>query len=719
MKTTKLKSYFLVGALLGAVTFLVLYGVRVLDFTYDSWLLTGQDLQQHYTGWMFFRNAEWSFPLGLHDGVTNPYTISVLYTDSIPLFALLFKALSPILPETFQYFGLFGILCYILNGGFAAVIIAKFTKSKWVCGGCSLFFILATPVLQRLYGVTTECTRHTSLAAHFLILAAIAIWLYRERFEKYWEAAIAFSLLGVGCVLIQMYIIFMVGGIMCGYLLHCFLEERKAKRIVVVFASFILSSLAVMYLVGGFSSGVSAGMGGFGEFSANINALFNPFTYSLILPKLPMQESQYEGVSYLGLGMIIMFLIMLFYMAKKLYEWKKQGNIKAKIGEHYQANRTFYIPFLIVIIVFGVLAVSSIVYLGNQFVVSVTFPKKVEELLGVFRSSGRFMWVLMYAVMITSIAFVLKKFKKKTAYIILFLCLFIQLVDLSGACRRIQKNFVNEVTETKLDKDMVADFWKKIPETYDKILFFPMSFFTDETVEQYLNVGAVAAKNKMTMNYFYLSRPYDKIVEKGNKQREKEFKKGKVDENAIYIMDIYKAHEFADKLNIYLVDKYIVGSKNPIAGLNPYPDQILSEKNTTYQLAVNKFSKTGPTIGNGWWKPGEDYAWTKRKGSICLLTDKVRYVHVRIEYIQNPESGETKLYLNGTKVGSIPENGSGVLEFDMDLKELRGKISNKIQMHTLNIVTKNAVKIKTKEGKKVKQGIAIRNIELSVLDSIQ
>ncbi|MBP3702510.1 MAG: hypothetical protein J6I65_01875, partial [Lachnospiraceae bacterium] len=191
------------------------------------------------------------------------------------------------------------------------------------------------------------------------------------------------------------------------------------------------------------------------------------------------------------------------------------------------------------------------------------------------------------------------------------------------------------------------------------------------------------------------------------------------EENALYIMDIYKAHAFRDKLNIYLVDKYIVGSKQEIAGLNPYPDLILSEQNRTYQLAVNKTSKTSPTIGHGWWKPGDEYTWTQRKGSVCILTERIRYVHVRMEYMQNPNSGETKLYLNGSKVAKIPENGSGVLEFDMDLKELRGKISNKIQMHILNIVTKNAAKVENKAGKKVKQGIAIRNIEFSVMDSMK
>ena len=114
-KDTKL--YFGIGAAVGFVLFLIVYGFRVLDFTYDGWLLTGKDLQQHYLGWKFFRKSPWTFPLGMHDSFTVPDSVSVLYTDSIPLFALFFKLLSPILPETFQYFGLFGLMCYILNGG--------------------------------------------------------------------------------------------------------------------------------------------------------------------------------------------------------------------------------------------------------------------------------------------------------------------------------------------------------------------------------------------------------------------------------------------------------------------------------------------------------------------------------------------------------------------------------------------------------------------------
>ena len=124
---------FLCGCIIGAIVFLSIYGVRVLDFTYDTWLLNSYqteslwDLSQHYIGWLFFRKSPWHFPLGVFDGLYDG-GMSIAYTDSIPLFAIIFKILSPLLPETFQYFGLFQLLCYVLMGGFASLIIHKFSN---------------------------------------------------------------------------------------------------------------------------------------------------------------------------------------------------------------------------------------------------------------------------------------------------------------------------------------------------------------------------------------------------------------------------------------------------------------------------------------------------------------------------------------------------------------------------------------------------------------
>lgn len=54
---------------------------------------------------------------------------SVIFTDSIPLFAILFKILSPVLPETFQYFDFWGMISYMLQGAISAKILKKYLRS--------------------------------------------------------------------------------------------------------------------------------------------------------------------------------------------------------------------------------------------------------------------------------------------------------------------------------------------------------------------------------------------------------------------------------------------------------------------------------------------------------------------------------------------------------------------------------------------------------------
>lgn len=53
--------------------------------------------------------------------INYPQGAAVTYTDSVPLLAILFRLLSPILPTTFQYFGLYTLCCYILQGAAAAM----------------------------------------------------------------------------------------------------------------------------------------------------------------------------------------------------------------------------------------------------------------------------------------------------------------------------------------------------------------------------------------------------------------------------------------------------------------------------------------------------------------------------------------------------------------------------------------------------------------------
>jgi hypothetical protein len=78
---------------------------------------------------MFFRDSSWSWPLGLAINMGYPIGANISYTDSIPIVSIFFKLISSLLPEHFQFFGLYTMLSFGLQGAASALLIGVFTKS--------------------------------------------------------------------------------------------------------------------------------------------------------------------------------------------------------------------------------------------------------------------------------------------------------------------------------------------------------------------------------------------------------------------------------------------------------------------------------------------------------------------------------------------------------------------------------------------------------------
>ena len=137
---------FALSALIGAVCFLGVYGIKVLDHTNVGWLFDNDhDLRQHFIAWCRYRSDPWTFPFGLIESLSYPNSMSVIYTDSIPIFAVLFKIIGPLLPQTFQYFGLFGIISFMLTDSYCQAT-TTFTSQNYGAGNeerCRRIFWLA------------------------------------------------------------------------------------------------------------------------------------------------------------------------------------------------------------------------------------------------------------------------------------------------------------------------------------------------------------------------------------------------------------------------------------------------------------------------------------------------------------------------------------------------------------------------------------------------
>lgn len=704
---------FLIGAVLGIIFFVAIYGFSVLNFTNDAWLLTGRDLQQHYIGWKAFRSADWTFPIGMHNRLTYPYEISVLYTDSIPLFAIIFKLLSPVLPQTFQYFGLFGLTCFIMNGGIGALLVARFSRNRFVCGAGSIFFILASPVLQRLFGLLTEDSRHTSLAAHFLILAAIGIWLYKDKFADRRKAALAFSVLAMLCVLIQMYIIFMVGGIMCGYLLYCLLKDKDWKRLLVVFASFCLSFLVTFFVIGGFTNVLKATARGFGIYSANINALWNPFNYSSFFGKKPWHMGQYEGFSYLGLGIALLYLIAIVALIIKA---KKMGGIRVfwkALKQKIKAHKQVVFSLILVTVIFWILALSCNVYWGERLVMWVYIPDRILDLLAVIRSSGRFMWVIMYFAMLLGI-FLLVRFvkNKKVQRVLIILCVLVQIADLAKPISNIHKQYTS--AEIK-EEDIYAkdNFWKTKLADYKYIVYYPLGSCGSY---QMLQIGTKASYFDIDCNYFYTSRFYKESLQKAeDRKNRKIFENNQLADDTVYITNYKTAHKYQGRYYFYQADNLIIATKNPVEGLKKYNDVYVNEQNPNLYMDFTYNGLATLFAHRGWNMPdyGEDGMWTTEQSVFKVYSGGAKRVHIRMEYEAGKRKGKTTVKMNGKKMAVVDNKVSGAIEFDTDLKKTLNESTQK-GVNWLFLNTEKTFKVK-ENGVEETRGIYVKNITVTYL----
>ena len=86
---------------IGALAFLTVVGLPVLDPTNIAWL-SEDDLAAHFMGWQFYRNGPFTNPIGLNPLYGLEISNSIVYSDSIPLLAIIFKPFNSLLPDTIK-----------------------------------------------------------------------------------------------------------------------------------------------------------------------------------------------------------------------------------------------------------------------------------------------------------------------------------------------------------------------------------------------------------------------------------------------------------------------------------------------------------------------------------------------------------------------------------------------------------------------------------------
>lgn len=420
---------YIVPAVFGIMLFVMLYGIMPLDVTNDAWIMAGydeDDLTQHYAGWVQFRTSEWSFPLGMIGDMAEGTGTMLSFTDSIPLLAIFFKLFDFMLPETFQYFGWYNLLCFVLQAIAGYQLVRRKSDSTMFCYMGTLLFLFSPILWERAF-------RHSALASHWFVLFALLIYLKSREARRNGEQSFpkSYIVLNVLTVLIHPYFLPMVMIFTALTVWENIIEFRSYLKNAAFFIVNAITAFVSGWFIGALGWGVESSRFGYGYFSMNLNAPVNPkslggYDWSVFLPELPQMSGNYDGFNYLGMGILLLLLPASILAVRKVYNRTLHNNVEKR-----QWIRT-NIWFLLAMLFMTVFAVSNVVSCNDREFLSIPLPYRIYELCGIFRASGR-MFYPVYYVLYTGIIYQLAEYAKpKTAFIVLMAGLLIQAADLSG-----------------------------------------------------------------------------------------------------------------------------------------------------------------------------------------------------------------------------------------------------------------------------------------------
>ena len=516
--------------LIGSLLFLYIVGFQVVPFDNIYWLidcLTHEgipmicDSQQHLLGWLFFRSTDFfQFPLLKNISYGLYYGSSLIFTDSLPIFALLFRPFDHIIEFEFQYLGLWIFCSFIMQAFFADRILRLYIDDNKYIFISTIFFCIAPIFLNKLF------FSHIALSSHWIILASIYIYLRKDFSIKIWLALIILAALVHGYYIAFVSIIFLMD------ITKYHLETKKTKDVMVFLGTFFSTMVVTLYSLGYFILGGNFSNRGYGTFRMNLNALFDPkaevslnasmLFKDLATPSINSGFGDYEGYNFLGSGIICLTLLSIYFCLKN----------REKLASYFNsANIKVIIVFSFLIFIYSI---SNNISFGETEIFTYTLPKFTKIITKSFRSSGRFFWINYYLIYII-VLIAIYQYSGRYRFHLILLCFILQFVDMRPAFNDLSRVFhknpqqYSSIYEKNIP--LANSMWEEISKKYTRIFYIIPNRFP----ERYFPLAYLAAKNKMEINFGYFARVDKKKVKKYNDALLKEVENRKFNQNTLYV----------------------------------------------------------------------------------------------------------------------------------------------------------------------------------------
>lgn len=507
------RTLYLLPIVIGVVCALLVTGGAMLWPGNVLWLQHA-DLAQSYLGWAFYRHDPWTLPFGASPSYGLEFHSSVYYSDSIPLLAMALKPIAGWLPASFQYFGLWVALCFVLQALFAWKLLSLATDGVLArVLGC-VFFVLAPPMLMRLGG-------HMALVAQWAILAALYLYLRpaMKHQDRWWTVLVAVAML------IHAYVFLMVGSVWGADLLRRFVLARRsgagaalraaAREVVQVFAA----TVAVAWLAGFFmisSRGMQAE--GFGYYKMNLLAPFNGAGWSAFGLAFGEAPGEYEGFNYFGAGGLLLLLAAL----------------PAWLLTHRRASaRRLMWPLACVALGLTLFAITPMVGLGHEQW-QMPLPGWLQTRLAhsSIQATGRLFWVAYYALLIGAVMVLARALSARWLTLLLAVAVVVQLVDIGPAMNNLRTTLLSRAT-TDDASPLQGPFWTQAASRYTRLRLVPSRILAPgwEVLAQY------ALEHHMSTDAIQVARADWKVFNHVRADQLQRLANGAPEEQTLYALD--------------------------------------------------------------------------------------------------------------------------------------------------------------------------------------
>lgn len=508
------KIEFLIPVLIGILIFFYVCGPRCLNPENIAWLYDG-DSAQHYLGWAFFRNSPWSFPLGLNPDWGLENSSSIIYADALPALSILIKSFNSLLPDVFQFYGYWFLICFILQAYFSWRLFSIFNLRIALKIVGTIFFTLSPIIFfMRIGG-------HQSLAAHFLILWCICLYYGNlgRRNTIEWMVCLGLSVACHPYFTVMCLMIF--GAFVCK---EIFKKKECNTFYYLSFLSFfcLLSIIIVAWQIGLFVDSASPSSDpGYGFYKFNLIGLFNPLGTSFFLKNHAVGGGDYEGFSYLGFGLLLFIFVVLILDGI--------NGFKNSIKFLFQNW-----PLCVFLCALLMISISNNISFGSWK--AELYSVKVDSYLQTFRATGRFIWPIWYFLGLYALVVFQNLINEhlipyKFATFLLLVFISFQFVDFH---EYIQKNVRKALMNNNaMQWGIQSNEWIALRKKYSQIRLLNNPGLR---YSKWRELSLIAANNKMKTNVFYLARSDSRILAERKRVDKALLENKNFDKKTIYVL---------------------------------------------------------------------------------------------------------------------------------------------------------------------------------------